>query len=98
MTARDKLAMVVSPALLEILDQYVAEKVDERLGARSAGRMAARQRPEFLNVQEAAELLRCDRQRVYDLVSSGRLTRLKNGTRVLVRRAEIEAHLNGGTS
>lgn len=51
--------------------------------------------PDYLNVVEAAELLRSGRQRVYDLVSSGRLTGLKDGSRLLLRRAEIEAYLAG---
>jgi excisionase family DNA binding protein len=48
---------------------------------------------EFLTVGEAAELLRSSRQRVYDLLSERRLTRFKDGSRVLVLRAELMAHL-----
>lgn len=50
----------------------------------------------YLSVAEAAELLRAKPQRVYDLVSSGRLRRFKDGARTLVERAELEAHLAGG--
>ena len=42
----------------------------------------------FLSVREASELLRASRQRIYDLLSDGRLTRHKDGTRVLIRRDE----------
>lgn len=49
----------------------------------------------YLTVGEAAELLRASRQRVYDLLSDGRLTRRKDGSRVLVERAEVEAYLAG---
>jgi len=48
---------------------------------------------EFLSVAEAAELLRCKPQRIYDLVSDGRLERFKDGSRVLVRRADVVAHV-----
>jgi excisionase family DNA binding protein len=49
----------------------------------------------YLNVEEAAYVLRSNRQRVYDLLSSGRLHRVKDGTRVLVARAELDAYLHG---
>jgi hypothetical protein len=48
----------------------------ERIAERVAALFAERQRPsapELLTVDEVAELLRCKRQRVYDLVSQGRL-------------------------
>lgn len=50
----------------------------------------------FLTIAETAELLRCKRQRVDDLLSSGRLTRHKEGGRTLVSRAELEAHVAAG--
>ena len=49
----------------------------------------------YLSIDEAAEYLRAKKQRVYDLVSAGRLTRFKDGSRVLVSRAELDAHLSG---
>jgi excisionase family DNA binding protein len=48
----------------------------------------------YLSVIEAAEYLRAKPQRVYDLLSSGRLTRFKDGRRVLVSRQELEAYLD----
>lgn len=47
----------------------------------------------YLSVTEAPAYLRCKRQRVYDLLSAGTLTRVKDGSRTLVSRAEIENHL-----
>jgi excisionase family DNA binding protein len=47
----------------------------------------------YMTIPEAAEYLRCSRQRVDDLLSARRLTRVKEGRRTLVSRAEIEAHL-----
>jgi excisionase family DNA binding protein len=52
---------------------------------------------ELMTVDEAAEFLCCERQRVYDLLSSGRLTRRKDGSRTLLIRAEVEAHSRGET-
>ena len=49
----------------------------------------------FMTVLEAAAYLRCSRQRVDDLLSQRRLTRVKEGTRTLVLRAEIESYLRG---
>jgi excisionase family DNA binding protein len=45
----------------------------------------------FLSVEEAAEFLRCKPQRIYDLRSQGRLSRLADGSRVLVSRDELVA-------
>jgi excisionase family DNA binding protein len=47
----------------------------------------------YLTVSEAAEYLRAKPQRVYDLLSSRRLTRHKDGARVLVSRSELDAYL-----
>jgi excisionase family DNA binding protein len=47
----------------------------------------------FMSIPEAAEYLRCRRQRVDDLLSMGRLSRVKEGSRTLVRRSEVEALL-----
>ena len=49
----------------------------------------------FLSVREASELLRACRQRIYDLLSDGRLTRHKDGSRVLIRRDEVDRYLRG---
>lgn len=52
----------------------------------------------YMTVVEAAEHLRCSRQRIDDLCSQRRLTRVKEGARTLVRRDEIESYLQGGRS
>src|SRR5688572_25574547 len=64
------------------LSLAVPEDLVERIAERAAELLAERQcpaEPELLTVDEAAELLRCKRQRVYDLVSQGRLPHLKDG-------------------
>jgi excisionase family DNA binding protein len=50
-------------------------------------------RSPYLSVDEAAEYLRCSRQRIDDLLSQRRLSRVKDGRRTLVSRIEIEAYL-----
>jgi excisionase family DNA binding protein len=78
----------VIPVSLELSDEVldaIAERVLERLPARGA-------ESPFVDVDEAAELLRCDdRQRIYDLCSAGKLTRYKEGSRLLLSRAEVVA-------
>jgi excisionase family DNA binding protein len=72
--------------LLDAIAERAAALVLERLDDPSPT-------PEFLSVPEAAELLRAKPQRVYDLISDGRLERFKDGSRVLIRRADLVAHL-----
>jgi excisionase family DNA binding protein len=76
------------PVVTELVER-IADRVLERLQAESTSTMTR----EFLSVPEAAELLRCRPQRIYDLLSDGRLERFKDGSRVLVRRADLVAHL-----
>jgi excisionase family DNA binding protein len=86
-----------SPQLLEQFVAVLADSLALRLADELAPRIAAemaRQAAPFVTVDEAAGYLRCDRQRIYDLLSSGRLTRHKDGTRVLVSRMELEAYVN----
>lgn len=47
----------------------------------------------YMTVEEAAAYLRCRRQRIDDLLSQRRLTRVKDGNRTLISRAELEAYL-----
>jgi len=74
--------------VLEAIAQHAANLVVERLAGERNGHES-----EYLTVAEAADLLRAKPQRVYDLLSDGRLTRHKDGSRVLVARAELVAHL-----
>lgn len=90
MTLRLELPDEVMAELVERVAVRAAEIVVERLDHTDGDRL-----PPYLSVDEAAELLRCKPQRIYDLRSSGVLTRLGDGSRALVSRAEIEAHLAG---
>src|SRR4051794_20464214 len=66
-----------------------------RLAAALAPHFPAPASP-YMTVPEAAEWLRCKRQRVDDLLSARRLTRYKDGRRTLVLRSEVEALLRAG--
>ncbi len=83
------LNLSVPPALVEEIAQRAAAIVLERL------RRQPEAPPRLLTVPEAAELLRARPQRVYDLLSDGRLIRHKDGRRVLVDRQELERYLAG---
>lgn len=47
----------------------------------------------LMTIPEAATYLRCSRQRVDDLLSQRRLERVKDGSRTLVRRQDVEHYL-----
>jgi excisionase family DNA binding protein len=85
--------LTVTEELVEAIAQRAAELV---LAELADLRGPAAEEPPLLSVEEAADFLRADRQRVYDLCSSGRLERVKDGARTLIRRSDLEAHLNGG--
>lgn len=51
----------------------------------------------FMTIVEAAEFLRCSRQRVDDLLSARRLPRVKDGARTLIRRSDLDAYLENAS-
>jgi excisionase family DNA binding protein len=73
------------PAMIEAIAQRAAEIVMTTIAPGSNGKSP------YLTVAEASEYLRCSPQRIYDLRSSGRISRLGDGTRALVCRAELDA-------
>lgn len=82
-------------ALLAELDDAALDQLADALAPRIAARTAA-PIPPYLTPQEAGEYLRATKQRVYDLVSSGRLKRVRDGGRSLIRRDDLDAYLAGG--
>jgi excisionase family DNA binding protein len=79
----------------ELSDQAI-ERIAVRAAEIAVARLADAAAPSpYLSVTEAAELLRCKRQRVDDLLCQRRLTRVKEGRRTLILRAEVEAYLRG---
>jgi excisionase family DNA binding protein len=73
--------------------EQIAEVAAEIVLVRLREMETARPQYEYLTIPEAAALLRCGRQRIDNLLSSGRLTRVKEGRRTLVARGEIEEYL-----
>jgi excisionase family DNA binding protein len=88
---RGALTITLPPDAAEAIAQRAAAIVLERLSAEP--RIA-----EYLTVSEAAEYLRSKPQRIYDLLSARRLTRHKDGRRVLVSRVELDTYLAEGGS
>jgi excisionase family DNA binding protein len=84
-----RLELTMPAELIEAIAERAAAILLERL------RHEAETPPRMLKVPEAAAFLRAEPQRVYDLLSDGRLTRHKDGRRVLVDRQELEGYLAG---
>jgi excisionase family DNA binding protein len=88
----DPLALNVPPELVEAIAARAAEIVLERSVLQiGTGNGAS----PYLTISEAAEFLRAKRHRIDDLLSRGTLTRIKDGTRTLIARTELEAYLRG---
>lgn len=84
----NELTLTLPPTALEAIARRVLELLAEEGRAN-----APASPPEFLTVDEAAAYLRSDRQRVYDLVSARRLPKYKDGSRLLIRRADLIAYI-----
>ncbi len=79
------------------LSELDVHRIAERTAAilRGEGHVAPASSP-YMTVEEAALYLRCRRQRIDDLLSQRRISRIKDGARTLVSRAELEAYLRRG--
>jgi excisionase family DNA binding protein len=85
---------------IRIGDQrLVAELDDDAVAAIAAAVTPTTTTPAspFLTIKEAAEYLRCSRQRVDDLLSARRIERVKDGARTLIRRSHLDAYLANGS-
>ena len=82
----ETLTVLIDDATLDAIAKRASDVVLESLAVMSTD-------SPYLTVGEAAAFLRAKPQRVYDLLSSHRLTRFKDGRRVLIARAEIENYL-----
>lgn len=80
---------------VELSDDDVRRIADRTAALLSAEGRGPRESP-YLTVDEAAVYLRCRRQRIDDLLSQRRLSRIKDGARTLILRAELEAYLRRG--
>jgi len=80
------LTFTLPPEAVEEIAQRVAEIMLERQADHRGRNSGSR----WATIDEAADYLRCSRQRVYDLRSSGRLSRHGDGGRALVDRRELD--------
>ena len=71
---------------MEALTEQLAERIAKAIGAMNIEHTEG----PYLTASEAAEYLGCDRQRIYDLRSLGRLKCVKDGSRLLTRRSWID--------
>jgi excisionase family DNA binding protein len=91
-----ELQIALSDELVELIAERAAELVRQGVprkdppGRPNSGGWGS---SPYLSVSEAADYLRAKPQRIYDLLSARRLTRHKDGKRVLVSRAELDAYL-----
>lgn len=74
---------------LKIPDELVAE-----LAKQVANQLQPQARPPYLNVDDAAAYLACDRKRIYDLKAAGKLTPHRDGRRLLFTTADLDAVLD----
>ena len=82
--------VTLSPDDFEALARRVAEIIEDRRPCASPDPPPS----PFVTVPEAADLLRTKRQRIDDLLSQGRLTRVKDGSRTLIARTEVYDYLS----
>lgn len=73
------------------LADAVAERVAQLLAERTPRALGP-----WLDVTEAAERMRCSRQRIHDLVSQGKLVPARDGRRVLLHVEVVDAYLRDG--
>jgi excisionase family DNA binding protein len=80
-----RLELALTPDQEEALAQRVAELL--------AGRQPLGSPSTWLDAEGAGEHLCCSRDRIHDLVASGRLEPRRDGRRLLFRRADLDAYL-----
>lgn len=84
----DPVSLTLPSGLLDEIAQRVAVLVFARIGESASSRQSP-----YMSITEAADYLRCERQRIDDLLSQRRLSRVKEGGRTLVIRDEVERYL-----
>jgi len=77
-----------------LTDQQLAEIAERAAALIPAGTPAV---SPWLNVEEAAERLRCRKDRIYDLIALGKLHPRRDGRRVLLHHDDLDAYIEGRT-
>lgn len=80
--------------------QLIVTLTDEQLAEIALRAAALVPAPEavvspWLNVDDAAERLRCGKDRIYDLIALGKLHPRRDGRRVLFHRDDLDGYLEG---
>jgi excisionase family DNA binding protein len=81
-----------------LLDEAALAALATAIGGQPKGLGSGSAPSPLMSIAEAATYLRCKRQRVDDLLSQRRLTRIKDGRRTLIRRDELEQYLSNPRS
>jgi excisionase family DNA binding protein len=68
----------------------------DAIAARAAELVAERQDAGYMNVEQAAEFLACGRDRIYALVSAGRIPHERDGSRLLFDRQRLREYVKAG--
>jgi excisionase family DNA binding protein len=79
---------------VRLTDEQLAEIAERAAALVSSSAPAA---SPWLNVAEAAERLRCSKDRIYDLITLGKLHPRRDGRRVLLHRDDLDAYIEGQT-
>jgi excisionase family DNA binding protein len=77
---------------IRLTDEQLAEIAERAAALVSTGAPVV---APWLNVAEAAERLRCSKDRIYDLIPLGRLHPRRDGRRVLLHRDDLDAYIEG---
>jgi excisionase family DNA binding protein len=77
----------------ELLDE-IADRVADRLASRLHAAQPQPPVTPWLTASEAAEYLRCGKQRLYNLKAAGRIPYHREGDRLLFHRRELEEWLD----
>ena len=92
---------VLATALLAELDDQALDQLAALLAPRIAVALAVRGASQkeagWLNSDQAAEYLGCPRSRIHDLVALRRLEPRRDGRRLLFRRSDLDAYLEGSS-
>ena len=84
--ARDRLAAVLAPDVVDALEQLVAERISGELATLEASRANG---PDWLPLQQAADLLGCSPDAVRMRANRGRLKTRRHGRRLYVSAASV---------
>ena len=93
MSARDRLSAVLSPDLVEAIEELVEERVRERLDSAGAGGSSS----PWLSLNEAADYLRVSPRTLERRIARGKVRSTSIGRRRLLHRDDLDALAEAAT-